>query len=81
MSTEIGKLKKHLENSEINIRNIEDLKKLKIDCSKIYNASTRVLDMQIKRVRHYKAPYSDDLLQKFMLYLSRNAFEHDFTTS
>jgi hypothetical protein len=32
----------------------------------------------ITRVLHYKAPYSSDLLQKFMQYLSRNAFDHDF---
>lgn len=36
------------------------------------------LKFNIKRLTHYKAPYSADLLQKFMQYLSRNAFEHDF---
>jgi hypothetical protein len=36
------------------------------------------LKFDIKRLNHYKAPYSADLLQKFMQYLSRNAFEHDF---
>ncbi len=39
----------------------------------------KLLEFDIERVAHYKSPYSDDLLQKFMLYLSRNAFEHDFT--
>ncbi|MHC8949742.1 hypothetical protein [Sphingobacterium hungaricum] len=38
-----------------------------------------LLELNIERIAHYKSPYSDDLLQKFMLYLSRNAFEHDFT--
>lgn len=78
---EIGKLRNHFANSEHGILEIADLKKFKIDCSKIYDSQTRVLNTEIKRVRHYKSPYSDDLLLKFMLYLSRNAFEHDFTTS
>lgn len=41
----------------------------------------KLLEYNIQRIAHYKSPYSDDLLQKFMLYLSRNAFEHDFTNS
>jgi hypothetical protein len=76
---EIRILKEHLSNTEKNISIVEDLRKFKIDCTKIYNPQSRILDTGIKRVRHYKSPYSDDLLQKFMLYLSRNAFEHDFT--
>jgi len=76
---EIRLLKGHLSNTEKNISNVEDLRKFKIDCTKIYNPKSRVFDTTIKRVRHYKSPYSDDLLQKFMMYLSRNAFEHDFS--
>lgn len=41
----------------------------------------KLLDFNIQRIKHYKSPYSDDLLQKFMLYLSRNAFDHDFTNN
>lgn len=37
------------------------------------------LTFNIKRIAHYRSPYSDFLLQKFMQYLSRNAFEHDFS--
>lgn len=77
---EIRLLKEHVSNMERNIFNVEDLRKFKINCSKIYNPQSRVFDTTIKRVRHYKLPYSDDLLQKLMLYLSRNAFEHDFTS-
>lgn len=77
---QIRVLKEHLSNTEKNLFNVEDLRKFKIDCNKIYNSQSRILDTNIKRVRHYKSPYSDDLLQKFMLYLSRNAFEHDFTS-
>jgi len=36
------------------------------------------LTFDILRTGHYKAPFSADLLQKFMQYLSRNAFDHDF---
>lgn len=38
-----------------------------------------LLIFNIKRIAHYRSPYSDFLLQKFMQYLSRNAFEHDFS--
>lgn len=81
LTEEIRILGEHLSNTEKNIFNIEDLRKVKIDCNKIYNPQSRVLDTTIERVRHYKSPYSDDLLQKFMLYLSRNAFDHDFTSN
>jgi len=80
LSKEMGVLKKHFLNTRSNILDIEDLKKFKIDCSKIYNPKTRAFDIPIKRIKHYKSPYSDDLLQKFMQYLSRNAFDHDFTS-
>lgn len=80
LSKEIGTLKSNFENTYKNISNIEDLRKFKIDCTKIYNPETKIIDFQIKRKRHYKNPYSDDLLQKFMQYLSRNAFDHDFTS-
>lgn len=78
LKQEIGVLQSHLNNTEKNILEISDLAKFKIDYSKIYNEN-RTLDTNIRRVKHYKSPYSDDLLQKFMLYLSRNAFDHDFT--
>lgn len=80
LNKQIGTLKNNFNNTYKNISNIEDLRKFKIDCTKIYDSETRIIDFQIKRKRHYKNPYSDDLLQKFMQYLSRNAFEHDFTS-
>ena len=43
------------------------------------NRSGTILTFDIKRVSHYKQPYSADLLQQFMQYLSRNAFDHDFS--
>jgi hypothetical protein len=79
LKQEIKILQRHLNNTEKNVFEITDLSKFKINCTKIYDENTRVLDMNIRRIKHYKSPYSDDLLQKFMLYLSRNAFEHDFT--
>lgn len=42
--------------------------------------SGKLLQFNIRRLCHYKSPYSDDLLQKFMAYLSRNAFDHDFSS-
>ncbi len=43
-----------------------------------YKILTKTFNFGIQRIKRYKSPYSDDLLQKFMQYLSRNAFEHDF---
>ncbi len=51
----------------------------KIDNENSLSKRGKLLEFDIQRIAHYKSPYSDDLLQKFMLYLSRNAFEHDFT--
>ncbi len=51
----------------------------KIDNENSLSKRAKLLEFNIQRMAHYKSPYSDDLLQKFMLYLSRNAFEHDFT--
>ncbi|KPE49649.1 hypothetical protein [Chryseobacterium indologenes] len=81
ISEEIRILNEHLSNTEKKVYHIEELSRIKINCTKIYNPLSRVFDTTIKRVRHYKSPYSDDLLQKFMLYLSRNAFDHDFTNN
>lgn len=50
-----------------------------IDNNNALNRSGTILTFDIKRVSHYKQPYSADLLQQFMQYLSRNAFDHDFT--
>lgn len=45
------------------------------DCS---NRKSTELTFNIERIGHYKSPYSADLLQQFMEYLSRNAFERNF---
>jgi len=50
-----------------------------IDNNSALNRSGTILTFDIKRVLHYKQPYSSDLLQQFMQYLSRNAFDHDFS--
>lgn len=59
----------------------ECLKDLKINGPDIYDFGTKIFKFKLKRVSHYKSPYSDDLLQQFMQYLSRNAFDHDFTNN
>jgi len=51
----------------------------KIDNESSLSKKGKELEFNIQRIAHYKSPHSDDLLQKFMLYLSRNAFDHDFT--
>lgn len=43
----------------------------------IYNSQSRTLDFPIERIKHYKNPFSSDILQLFTQYISRNAFEHD----
>ncbi|GAA3734284.1 hypothetical protein GCM10022422_16470 [Flavobacterium ginsengisoli] len=62
------------------IFNSSSFRDLEIDNSKSYNNRTKILEFDIKRECNYRSPYSDDLLQKFMQYLSRNAFEHDFSS-
>jgi hypothetical protein len=51
-----------------------------IDNKEALSKSGKLLQFNITPIAHYKSPYSDDLLQKFMHYLSRNAFNHDFQT-
>jgi FtsZ-binding cell division protein ZapB len=71
----------HIKNLENNIYSIENFENFKLNSVKNYDVVHKTFTFKIKRVKHYKSPYSDDLLQNFMLYLSRNAFDHDFTNS
>jgi hypothetical protein len=48
---------------------------------KPYNIQNKEFNFNIKRTKRLKEPYSTHLLQQFMLYLSRNAFEHDISRS
>lgn len=79
----IKKEKKHLENHlkvlEKSTYSIENFNNFNLNHIDIYDPENRTFRFNIRREKHYKSPYSDDLLQNFMLYLSRNAFEHDFT--
>lgn len=56
----------------------EMFKGYKINNDNILNKNGNKLTIDIKRILHYKEPYSSDLLQQFMQYLSRNAFDRDF---
>ncbi|MBK7806364.1 MAG: hypothetical protein IPJ51_08705 [Saprospiraceae bacterium] len=56
------------------------LKDFDLDNENCFNNRTKVLEFNICRLMNYRSPYSDNLLQKFMQYLSRNAFDHDFTS-
>lgn len=73
-------LENHLKALEESIYSIENFDSFNLNHIDNYNSNNRIFLFDIKRDRHYKSPYSDDLLQNFMLYLSRNAFEHDFTS-
>jgi hypothetical protein len=46
---------------------------------KPFNRMTNEFNFGIKRIKRLKEPYSTDALQKFMLYLSRNGFDRDYT--
>jgi hypothetical protein len=56
----------------------ELFKGFNIDNANCLNIKTTKLTLNIERTKHYKSPYSADLLQQFMDYLSRNAFERNF---
>ncbi len=53
-------------------------KGFKINNEGSLNSKSTKLTLNIERTGHYKSPYSADLLQQFMDYLSRNAFERNF---
>lgn len=53
-------------------------KGFKINNEECLNSKSTKLTLNIERTGHYKSPYSADLLQQFMDYLSRNAFERNF---
>lgn len=72
-------LTRNLKVLEESIYSLENFDGFNLNHINNYDEGTRTFSFEIKRERHYKSPYSDDLLQNFMLYLSRNAFEHDFT--
>jgi len=44
----------------------------------VLNRSGNKITFDIQRISYYREPYSSDLLQQFMQYLSRNAFENNF---
>ena len=46
---------------------------------KVYNHQNQTLDFKIHRIKHYRERFSMDLLQGFLQYLSRNAFDIDFS--
>lgn len=79
LKKERSTLKKHLINVKNSIYSIDYFKDFNLDKQLNYNTKNRSFTFDIKRIKHYKSPYSDDLLQNFMAYLSRNAFDHDFT--
>lgn len=51
----------------------------RISNENVLNTKANKISFDIQRVRYYREPYSTDLLQLFMQYLSRNAFDRDFS--
>lgn len=72
-------LKNSLKHIEEKIYTIENFDSFGLNTATSYDNQARIFTFDITRIKHYKSPYSNDLLQHFMLYLSRNAFDHDFT--
>jgi hypothetical protein len=70
-SSKKGSLKNIIYNGEL-------FKNYNINNENALNRSGKVLTLDIQRTSYYREPYSNDLLQQFMQYLSRNAFERDF---
>lgn len=56
----------------------EIFKNYDINNDNVLNRSGNKITLDIQRTSYYREPYSSDLLQKFMQYLSRNAFDRDF---
>jgi hypothetical protein len=61
-----------------NIYNGFMFKNYDINNENALNRSGNRITLDIQRISYYREPYSNDLLQQFMLYLSRNAFDRDF---
>lgn len=79
LKKEKDNLTRNLKVLEESIYSLENFDGFNLNHINNYDEKTRTFSFEIKRERHYKSPYSDDLLQNFMLYMSRNAFDHDFT--
>jgi len=56
----------------------EIFKNYNINNENVLTPSGNKITLNIQRTSYYREPYSSDLLQKFMQYLSRNAFDIDF---
>ena len=54
------------------------MKDLKIDGVSCYDKQNDTFTFPIKRIMHYKEPYSTDILKKFMDYQSRTGFDREF---
>ncbi len=80
------KIRKHLNGDlkkDINILNpLFDnpsfIRDFSIVNKKVYDFQNKVFNFHTSRIKRYKSPYSTDLLQNFMSYLSRNGFEVEF---
>lgn len=56
----------------------EIFKNYNINNDDVLNRLSNKITLDIQRTSYYREPYSSDLLQQFMQYLSRNAFDRNF---
>lgn len=69
--SEIASIKRHFDRPNY-------LRSFPIGEHRIYKSNKRHFDFKIKRLKRYQPPYSLDLLQSFMSYLSRNGSDVEF---
>ena len=78
----ISTFKKLRSASKDSLKNLvyygEMFKNYNVNNDNILNRSGNKITLDIQRISYYREPYSSDLLQQFMQYLSRNAFDRDF---
>jgi len=74
-----GKLKGEIKILAPFFKKPDCIKDFKLGNHKIFDSKKQTFDFGIKRIKNYREPYSTDLLQSFMQYLSRNGFDVDFS--
>lgn len=72
-----GKLKGEIDSLNPFFKTPECVKGFKLGNHNIFNIQKKSFDFGIRRVKNCREPYSTDLLQGFMQYLSRNGFDVD----
>ncbi len=79
----LSAFKKLRSSGKNNLKNLvyygELFKNYNINNDSVLSQTGNKITFDIQRTKYYREPYSTDLLQQFMQYLSRNAFDRDFS--